>query len=219
MKWIPTIFQPFDWVMSVLVLIWFFTCALFLQRVSRYLAQWRSLRRWPAAINLQQAAIASGRVSRGSDPLLAQLDDLVRNDPREEALDEFHTEHVMPLREPDQANDRALQGVSQVAPLVGLLGTVLGLLNAFVTVGGATETLTLRDLGIPVSSALMTTAHGALCAGLCIAARTVLATKTLHDRQDRLLFCAWKKFVAAQPPPPERSRPIESSDLFDGSGY
>ena len=210
MNWIPPVLQPFDTVMAVLLLTWFFACSLQLHRASRYYLQWKALQGLPAAIEQQRWALTQGRDCQVADPLLLQLCELVRHDQRAEALEEFHSTHVVPQREPDQTNDRGLQGLSQIAPLFGLLGTVLGLLTAFVSVGSGGDTITLADLGVPVSSALMTTAHGALCAGLCIATRTVLATRTLHEQQDRLLVSAWKQFVAALPPPPPPALPAET---------
>ncbi len=74
-----------------------------------------------------------------------------------------------------------LEAIGYLAPLLGLLGTVLGMMNAFFQLGGTQTSLISQDKLIPgVTMALMTTAAGLTLAICCYAAYTYLYNRVRH---------------------------------------
>lgn len=78
---------------------------------------------------------------------------------------------------------RGLSIVSSVSPLLGLLGTVTGMIKAFMTVAAQEEALGRTELlAAGIYQALVTTA-----AGLCIAIPALVLYYVFTDRVDRLV--------------------------------
>lgn len=76
---------------------------------------------------------------------------------------------------------RALQAVAQVAPLLGLFGTVLGMIEAFRSLEAAGTQVNPADLAGGIWVALMTTA-----VGLAVAMPVSLVLYALESRIDRM---------------------------------
>ena len=80
-------------------------------------------------------------------------------------------------------NCRALSVVANVAPLLGLLGTVLGMINAFMTVASKQEALGKTELlAAGIYQALVTTA-----VGLAIAIPSLILYYLFVDKIERLI--------------------------------
>lgn len=77
---------------------------------------------------------------------------------------------------------RLFHAISNVAPLLGLLGTVLGMIQAFETLSAANSGSPPDMLAAGISQALITTA-----AGLCVAIPAYLAYIYFSARADRFL--------------------------------
>ncbi len=73
--------------------------------------------------------------------------------------------------------------VGYIAPLLGLLGTVLGMMRAFQTIYSVREYLSAADLAGSISMALVTTA-----AGLCVAIPCYIAYNYLAARVNSMIL-------------------------------
>ncbi|QDT65914.1 MotA/TolQ/ExbB proton channel family protein [Calycomorphotria hydatis] len=78
---------------------------------------------------------------------------------------------------------RVLNGVATVTPLMGLLGTVLGMMIAFVDIAGGTEVGRTEQLAVGIVTALSTTAIG-----LTIAIPSLILYMYLAGRIDALVM-------------------------------
>ncbi len=78
---------------------------------------------------------------------------------------------------------RVINGVATVSPLVGLLGTVLGMIHAFNNIATADAMGRPERLATGISQALITTA-----AGLCVAIPALIAYLYFVGRVDRLII-------------------------------
>lgn len=82
-----------------------------------------------------------------------------------------------------EKNLRALLGVALIAPLAGLLGTSLGLIDAFTEINEAEGEVAYASLAGGIFQSLVTTA-----AGLCIATASYLFYLTMLGKAKRLLY-------------------------------
>ncbi len=71
-----------------------------------------------------------------------------------------------------------LSFIAQVAPLLGLLGTVLGMVDLFIGLQGAGHNVAVSDLAAGIWKALLTTAAGLTVAVPALAAYTYLTSQT-----------------------------------------
>jgi biopolymer transport protein ExbB len=78
---------------------------------------------------------------------------------------------------------RLFHGISTLSPLLGLLGTVLGMINAFTSVATSDAMGRPELLAKCISEALLTTA-----AGLCVAIPAIIAHLYFAGRVDRLVM-------------------------------
>lgn len=79
---------------------------------------------------------------------------------------------------------RLFNGISTISPLLGLLGTVLGMISAFDAIASSAETMGQRELlASGISQALLTTA-----AGLSVALPALIAYLFFVGRVDRLVM-------------------------------
>lgn len=78
---------------------------------------------------------------------------------------------------------RILNGASNVAPLIGLLGTVTGMIEAFGSLGAQQGSVRTEDLAAGIGLALLTTA-----AGLVIAIPSLIVYMFLAGRVDALVI-------------------------------
>ncbi|MEL7174473.1 MAG: MotA/TolQ/ExbB proton channel family protein, partial [Pseudomonadota bacterium] len=90
-----------------------------------------------------------------------------------------------------------LSFLAQVSPLLGLLGTVLGMVDLFMGLQGASDgNLAIADLASGIWKALLTTAAGLTVAVPALAAHTYLTSRfnkarlQVLDMAQRLLFAA-----------------------------
>lgn len=86
-----------------------------------------------------------------------------------------------------QKRTNALQAVANLATLLGLLGTVIGLIDAFAAVAAAAPDQKAAMLTQSISIAMNTTAFGLMVAIPCMAAHAILAgiTKKIIDEIDQ----------------------------------
>ena len=96
-----------------------------------------------------------------------------------------------------EQNLSVLSFMAQVAPLLGLLGTVLGMVDLFINLQGAGQTnLAVSDLSSGIWKALLTTAAGLTVAVPALASHTYLTSKTdsirlqLSDVIQQMLYVA-----------------------------
>jgi biopolymer transport protein ExbB len=78
---------------------------------------------------------------------------------------------------------RLFHGISTISPLLGLLGTVLGMINSFNTVAASGAMGRPELLAAGISEALITTASG-----LCVAIPAIIAHLYFVSRVDRLIM-------------------------------
>jgi biopolymer transport protein ExbB len=81
-----------------------------------------------------------------------------------------------------ERNLELLVGIAYVSPLIGLLGTVTGLIQAFVQLSASNGYATLADVSSGVYQSLLTTA-----ASLAVAIPTILAYCFLSSRLNALM--------------------------------
>lgn len=95
--------------------------------------------------------------------------------------------------------------LAAVAPMLGLLGTVIGMIGAFQTIGSLTGSARSNQLALFMSMALVNTAEGLVIAIPCTVAfalfrrRIETLTKTLGDTIERLLGHAQSTAQPATP--------------------
>jgi biopolymer transport protein ExbB/TolQ len=191
-KWIPPIFEPFDPTMATLALIWLFTVSLCLHRVTRYLAHRRS---WSQFVVWVNAAKTRGprRLGRLRTPPTADaFYQAIAVDPGQQSRDDFHAQHLATARTPDAWTDRALDALSRIAPLVGFIGTLVGVVLAFQSLASAKGSPSLQSLAGPLSLAVITTIHGAACSALCIFARLLCPIEDFYAQADEQFDAAWE---------------------------
>jgi len=89
----------------------------------------------------------------------------------------------------DMENERLMQRVNflnlcgQIAPMLGLMGTVTGMVRAFASLGGAAGAARAKLLAMSISTALWTTA-----VGLLIAVPALLAYTLVRNHATRLVL-------------------------------
>ncbi|MBU1222168.1 MotA/TolQ/ExbB proton channel family protein [Myxococcota bacterium] len=82
----------------------------------------------------------------------------------------------------------ALQGVANIATLVGLLGTIMGMIQAFDALGTATPENRSAVLSHGIAVAMNTTAFGLIVAVPCLTAHLLLTSFTKKIMDDVELF-------------------------------
>jgi len=117
-----------------------------------------------------------------------------------------------------EANLALLATIGTIAPLLGLLGTVIGMIEAFMEVSNASGTAPVSDLANGIWVALVTSA-----AGIAVAIPTYVAYNYLVTRLNELLFDMERaaiEVVHALSEPPEEGiiqMPDSGSDLASQS--
>jgi biopolymer transport protein ExbB/TolQ len=86
-----------------------------------------------------------------------------------------------------QKRTGALQAVANIATLLGLLGTIIGMIKAFDALGSVSADKRQEALGVNIALAMNTTAFGLIIAVPCIAFYIVLSgmTKKIIDEIDQ----------------------------------
>jgi len=74
-------------------------------------------------------------------------------------------------------NTPLLSIISQVATILGLLGTIIGLMESFTALSGVNPALRTEALASGISKAMVTTAFGLIVAGICIFAFAIFNSK------------------------------------------
>ncbi len=78
--------------------------------------------------------------------------------------DEIISFAILPYSEALQAGTRTLRIIAVISPMVGLLGTVLGMISAFKTIAGSEQAVNPAMLADGLWVAMLTTAYGLLIA-------------------------------------------------------
>ncbi|MEM7812328.1 MAG: MotA/TolQ/ExbB proton channel family protein [Planctomycetota bacterium] len=136
----------------------------------------------------------------------------------EKAVADAGERQVLRLRR----NMRAINGVATITPLMGLLGTVLGMMISFVEIAGGDGVGRTEELAVGIVTALSTTALG-----LAIAIPALIVYLYLMSRVERLVaevdeearhlvdvVCGENVYGAAQPAPGQEpaDKPTSAAD-------
>ena len=110
---------------------------------------------------------------------------------------------------------RILNGVSTVAPLLGLLGTVWGMLLAFKTFANPDHAARMEVLGSKIALALVTTAAGlviaipAVCVYLFLSGRVDSLVMEMDALSQRVVYCISAEALAERSSRPRRVAKVE----------
>ena len=170
----------------------------------------------PEAIDEALRAWREKRVPSGS-PLLARLYERYRQDSSADGLDRFHGEQFRPRRRADDWVERGLVVIIGVGPMLGVAGTVTGMIEAFGDLGAKQEEMRVADLGQPISLSLKATLFGICCSAACTTVKVLFPIRRLHQEQEVLVDVAWRRLAALSsvpgPAPPSRNgKPFENRD-------
>jgi biopolymer transport protein ExbB/TolQ len=94
---------------------------------------------------------------------------LIKSDKKDKDIERAMEESIMKEIPSVRARVNYLTMFANIATLLGLLGTIFGLITAFKGVGAASETMRQEILAQGISMAMMTTAFGLIVAIPCIA--------------------------------------------------
>ncbi|MBL8851990.1 MAG: MotA/TolQ/ExbB proton channel family protein [Planctomycetaceae bacterium] len=108
---------------------------------------------------------------------------------------------------------RVLNGVATISPLLGLLGTVWGMLGAFRDVASKTSAGGMEQLGTDIALALATTAAGliiaipALSVYMYLTARIDSLVMEMDDLSQKVVHCVSAEALADRSARPRRTKP------------
>ncbi|KPA09716.1 MotA/TolQ/ExbB proton channel [Candidatus Magnetomorum sp. HK-1] len=94
---------------------------------------------------------------------------LMKSDKKDKEIERAMEESILKEIPPVRARINYLTMFANIATLLGLLGTIFGLITAFKGVGAASDTMRQEVLAQGISMAMMTTAFGLIVAIPCIA--------------------------------------------------
>lgn len=103
--------------------------------------------------------------------------------------DELISHHLLALRETYERGLKLLRLVAVITPMLGLLGTVLGMIDAFRVIAADTGPVSPAMIADGLWSAMLTTAYGLIIAVPCLFAAFLFARiseKRLNALQSRL---------------------------------
>jgi len=112
---------------------------------------------------------------------------------------------------------RILNGVATISPLLGLLGTVWGMLLAFRDVSSKTSAGGMEQLGTDIALALTTTAAGliiaipALSVYMYLTARIDSLVMEMDDLSQKVVHCVSAEALADRSARPRRSKPTAAA--------
>ena len=112
---------------------------------------------------------------------------------------------------------RILNGVATISPLLGLLGTVWGMLLAFRDVSSKSSGAGMEQLGTDIALALATTAAGLLIAipalsiYMYLTARIDALVMEMDDLSQKVVQCVSAEALADRSVRPRRAKPAEKS--------
>lgn len=127
----------------------------------------------------------------------------------------------------------AIRVVADLAPMLGLLGTVIGIIKAFATIGGAEGASRSAQLSANMSEALVNTALGLAIAIPCLMCHAFFKRRTeavlgeLADTAERLISILQQPAPAARPvaavplaptPPTSSANPAPAPAATTGNG-
>lgn len=124
---------------------------------------------------------------------------------RDGVVDRLESEAEMALQ-PLEGGFRTLDTVAQLAPLLGLLGTVIGMIEAFQALQSAGSQVDPSTLAGGIWVALLTTA-----AGLAVAMPTSIALSWFEARADRERAFAEHAFAVLTTPVSDRPAKVQVS--------
>lgn len=126
-------------------------------------------------------------------------------------------ESMLEVRPLVQARVGWLWSIANIATLVGLIGTIFGLITAFAAVGALQADQRAAALARGISEAMNNTAFGLSIAVFCILAHLILnnqATKTVEGTEHALfhflnVHAQWKKGYRPAEPAPAAAQPAQ----------
>lgn len=101
--------------------------------------------------------------------------------------------------------------IAQVAPLLGLLGTVIGMVRLFFDLEGSSATVDTAQLSSGIWQALLTTAAGLTVAVPTLAAHSYLASRS--DSMRLVLHDAVEQALTALPAPQAPAEPVVAREV------
>ncbi len=141
-------------------------------------ALWKKIVPYLKAGNFQEAAAVTGKSKAAIGSILTyglyRVKSATRRDDIEKAMEESLME-VMPRLE---KRTHYLATFANIATLLGLLGTIIGLIRAFTAVAAANPAEKADLLSASISVAMNTTAFGLMAAIPLLLMHSVLTTKT-----------------------------------------
>lgn len=171
-QFIPPIFRPFSVAMAVLSVGWLLMVSLALHRLTRLFA----LRNILGQFRMELRRFACTGLS----------------------FEAFQRQILEPERGPDSLNDRALATIRYASPMVGFIGTLMGIIAAFHTLAATQASATLSDLAEPVASAMLTSIHGAALAILAFAIGAFTPLAKVHQDLELQLKRIWQDLTRTE---------------------
>jgi biopolymer transport protein ExbB/TolQ len=204
--WCPAFLQPFNSITAMLVVASVAMVALVLHRTVRYVSGIWRLRTLPRLVRQAKNWLEVKQLPTEL-PLMGPLCEM--------GLERFNTEWLLPQHGLDRRVERGLKIVIQIGPILGMAGTIWGIMLAFEAVAQQGNVPTLRELAPAVGVALKTTLLGLLCAGPCLLVRYAFPIVELHQLEWTAIQAAWKQLnllmEVAQQPVPVRPVPLSPS--------
>ena len=189
-QWTPEFLQPLNVITLLLVACFYLTIAAVLHRVVNYrqlVVRLNSLRKLCSAVR----SVTSLQGMRNASPKFVDfLQQFQRNRTRD-GLDQYLRSVAEPGWQADVWVDRLLRILISVAPMLGLAGTMYGLMLAFGQFADREQLPTLKELCPMIGVAIKTSLLGIACAFPCIVARSGCPTLELHDPECEALIRTW----------------------------
>lgn len=168
--WAPRFVEPLGVATTLLLLCGWLALALTLHRASQYIVRRRHL-----------AAGASTDLRR-----------LAWNNPHSAGWNRYRRQYLAPRQECDGWGDRGLATLASVTPMIGLAGTVHGVILTLGILAVQQSQATLRELGGPVSLAMYSTLYGLTVSAACVVMRRMFPVLDLHTLEENAAARAWK---------------------------
>jgi biopolymer transport protein ExbB len=113
---------------------------------------------------------------------------------------------------------RVLNGVATISPLLGLLGTVWGMLQAFKDISAPEKAGKMEELSSDIALALVTTAAGlviaipALIIYMYLSGRIDALVMEMDDLSQRVVHCVSAEALAERSARPRRAKPVAAEE-------
>lgn len=141
-------------------------------------ALWKKITPYLKAGNFQQAAALTSKSKAAIGTILTYGLYRIRSARRREDIEKAMEESLMEVMPRLEKRTHYLATFANIATLLGLLGTIIGLIRAFTAVANANPAEKADMLSASISVAMNTTAFGLMVAIPLLLIHTVLQTKT-----------------------------------------